>query len=101
MMGNTGSVSGGTWFGSGVQLYSGNPNLYIADPNPSISSLQQYKSDATTTIGEGSSTTESYVVFTALLNSSSTTSTLKLQVEVEPSTIDFTRTVTVSSTFVS
>ncbi len=64
-----------------------------------LSNLMQYKSDATTTLSEGSSTTESIIVFGAKLQSLAT-STESLQVEVEPVGTMFTNTVTVSSTYV-
>src|SRR5712692_1018054 len=66
----------------------------------SLSSLNQYKSDATTTIAEGGKTTESTVVFGAKLQSSGT-STLQLQVEVEPVSTSFINTANVTSSFVS
>jgi hypothetical protein len=65
-----------------------------------LSSLNQYKSDATTQINHGSSTTESYVTFGATLNSNGT-STLQLQVEVKPAGTAFTDTPNATSTFVS
>ena len=52
---------------------------------PTIGSLQQYEVDASTTIPEGASTTERFVVFGALLKSSSSNA-LKLQVELSAST---------------
>jgi len=73
----------------------------ILNQGLSLTSLQQYKSDATTTISEGNTTTESTIAFGAILNSSSTTSTLQLQVEVEPSSTSFINTTTVESSFVS
>jgi hypothetical protein len=72
-----------------------------SSPVVSLSSLQQYKSDATTTISEGSSTTESHVLLSAFLNSSSTTSTLQLQIEVEPSSTPFTYIANLTSTATS
>jgi hypothetical protein len=70
------------------------------DIPPSLSSLQQYKSDATSTIPEGATTTESIVVFGAKLQST-TSSNESLQVEVKPADVSFTNTVTVSSTYVT
>ncbi len=77
--------------GSGDSLVSG----------PSISSaLHQYMSNATTTIGVGSTTTESTVVFGATLNSGGT-STVQLQVETEPAGTSFIGMANTSSSFVS
>ncbi|HUC01276.1 MAG TPA: hypothetical protein VMA75_00005, partial [Candidatus Paceibacterota bacterium] len=66
------------------------------DEAPWLSSLDQYKSDATTTINEGSSTTDNTIIFGAQLNSSGT-STLQLQVEVEPTSTGFTDVPNVTS----
>jgi hypothetical protein len=60
------------------------------------STLQQYMSDATTTIGEGSTTLESTVVFGAKLNSTGT-STVQLQVEVKPVGVSFSNIANVTS----
>jgi triacylglycerol esterase/lipase EstA (alpha/beta hydrolase family) len=62
--------------------------------------LEQYKSDASSTIGAGGSTTETTVVFGGNLQSTGT-STLRLEVEVEPATTTFTGVATVSSTLVT
>jgi len=70
-----------------------------ATTNLTLSSLNQYKSDATTTIAESVATTESTVVFGATLNSSAT-STEQLQVEVEPAGTSFTGIPNATSTFV-
>jgi hypothetical protein len=56
--------------------------------------MKQLKVDATTQINEGSSTDESTVVFSALLQSASTSNSLELQVEVATSTFLNTSTVT-------
>ncbi|MEK7547248.1 MAG: NlpC/P60 family protein [Patescibacteria group bacterium] len=72
----------------------------ILQPNPIIVSLQQYKSDATTTISEGGTTTEDSVIFGAILESSSTNQ-LTLEVEVATSTANFTGVATATSIPVS
>ncbi|MFH1162234.1 MAG: PxKF domain-containing protein [Candidatus Jorgensenbacteria bacterium] len=66
----------------------------------SISNLGQFKSDATSTIPEGSATTEDTIVFGATLQSSSTDQ-LQLQVEVQPSSMPFTNQPTSTSTLVN
>lgn len=67
---------------------------------PYISSLNQFKSDATTTIPDGATTTESTVVFGATLNST-TSDNLQLQVEVEPTSTIFTGIPNATSSLVS
>ena len=66
----------------------------------SLSSLQQYYSDATTTLAAGTSTTESTVVFGAGLNSSGT-STVRLEVEVQPAGTSFTGVANATSSLIS
>jgi hypothetical protein len=75
-----------------ASLYHGS-SLYLTSP-------QQYKSDATTTISEGATTTESTVVFGANLASLGT-STLQLQVEVKPAGTGFADIPNASSSPVS
>jgi hypothetical protein len=65
----------------------------------SLSSLNQYQSDAVTPIAEGSSTIESTVVFEATPNSTGT-SNLQLQVEVKPAGASFTDIANVTSSYV-
>jgi hypothetical protein len=65
-----------------------------------LSALKQYKSDATTTINEGSSTTETVVDFGANLQSLGTASET-LQVEVEPAGTAFMNASSVSSAWVA
>jgi hypothetical protein len=67
-----------------ICVTAGCGGLYLVAP-------QQYKSDATSTVNNGSSTTESNVIFGAQLNSNGT-STLQLQVEAQPATSSFTGT---------
>ncbi|MBZ5566204.1 MAG: LamG domain-containing protein [Acidobacteriia bacterium] len=86
-----------------ADLYNGGN----ADPFSSVSyqpyiasgTLQQYKSDGTTEISEGSSTTESTVFFKALLNSSSSNN-LQFQVQISTST-SFTNVLNGTSTAVA
>jgi hypothetical protein len=63
-------------------------------------SLNQYRSDATTTIPEGGITTEGTVVFGATLYSMGT-NTEQLQVEIKPVGIPFTNIPTATSSFIS
>jgi hypothetical protein len=73
---------------------SGVPTLLVT-----TSSLIQYKSDGTTVIGAGSSTVENSVKLTATLETSgAATSTLKLQLEVQPSSTAFTNNPTAAGT---
>lgn len=83
-----------------TDLYNGGTGQTMTGYSLSLSSPQQYRSDATTTISPGGITTESSVVFGALL-SSFATSTLQLQAEVKPTGFPFTGTPNVTSTFVS
>ncbi len=69
-------------------------------PSLSIASLNQYQSDATTIIAEGSIITEPTVVFGTALQSINT-STFQLQVEVQPAGSNFTGIPTITSPFVS
>lgn len=55
----------------------------------SASNLQQYKSDGITSISEGSTTTDSTLVFAALLGDSSSTASTTLQLQVEVTTSTF------------
>ena len=73
--------------------------FYTSPPGPMIESFGQYKSDATTTIDEGATTTESTVVFGAQLLGNTTTE--QLQVEVEPSGTNFINVPDASSTWIS
>lgn len=75
-------------------------NLYTGDWSSSYIGLQQYKSDATTTIAEGGSTTESTVVFGATVYSTGS-STVQLQIEEKPVGVGFSNVANVTSTFVS
>jgi len=74
--------------------------IALYDGTPYFSSSNQYKSDATTTIGEGGATTENMVTFGANIYSIAT-STVKLEVEVQPSGADFTDTATSTSGLVT
>lgn len=69
------------------------------NPAPIISSLQQFKADGVTAIGDGSSTPQNAVVLGATVNSSSTNQ-LQLQVQLSTSTT-FDNPLTASSSFVS
>ncbi|MDO8684804.1 MAG: hypothetical protein Q7N50_15175, partial [Armatimonadota bacterium] len=59
---------------------------YATGGAPNIANLYQYKADGVTELSEGSSTAESTVFFKALLNSSSSSNLLKLQVQIATST---------------
>lgn len=61
--------------------------LFGEAPKVAITNLQQFKSDATSTIPEGGTITEDTVVFSAILQSSSTN---PLRLEVEYTTSTFT-----------
>jgi len=63
---------------------------------PLVASLGQYKSDGSTPIGEGGTTTEDTLVLKGVLQSSSTNQ-LQLEVEVEPFGIPFTNAATATS----
>lgn len=83
------------------------PDLYNGGTGDTMESglssvfLNQYKQDGTTTIPDNGTTTESAITFGAVLGSSGT-STLQLQVEVEPAgSSNFTGTPNATSTFVS
>ncbi|HUC01876.1 MAG TPA: hypothetical protein VMA75_03145, partial [Candidatus Paceibacterota bacterium] len=65
-----------------------------------IENLNQFQADATTTIPDGATTTQATVTFGATLQSFGT-STLQLQIEIEPSSTAFTGTSTIHSAFVS
>jgi pimeloyl-ACP methyl ester carboxylesterase len=69
---------------------------------PSLLGLQQYESDATTTIEDGATTTQPSVIFGANLYGLST-STLQLQIDVQPASTTLLNTdaPNVTSTFVS
>src|SRR5260370_24972172 len=62
--------------------------------------LAQYRSDATTTLSEGSSTPDSSVVFSATVNSTAT-GTVRLDVEWQPAGTAFTGTANASSGYVA
>jgi len=79
---------------------SGDSFNNVGSPYIASSSLQQYRSDATTTIPVGGTTTETSVVFGGTLESGST-STVRLDVEVVTSTSNFLGQATVSSPFIS
>ncbi len=85
-----------------ADLYNGGSGQTMIDISaPTLSSPNQYKSDASTTIVEGGTTTESTVVFKGLLTSTGT-NTVQLQVEVQPAGSDnFTGTPSVTSAPVS
>jgi hypothetical protein len=72
----------------------------IGTSTPTIANLNQYESDATTTIPDGATTTESSVIFGGTLQSSGT-STLQLQVEVKPATSSFSGTPNATSSWVN
>ena len=74
--------------------------VYSSIMPPTISNLNQYKSDAITAISESGTTSEDSVVFGATLNSSSTNQ-LQLQVELRPISGNFISQPTATSTFVS
>jgi hypothetical protein len=65
-----------------------------------LDAMQQYKSDASTVINYGSSTVETTVIFGAKLYSAGT-STLQLQVEVQPTSTSFTNIANATSSFVA
>ncbi|HET9410040.1 MAG TPA: FG-GAP-like repeat-containing protein [Candidatus Sulfotelmatobacter sp.] len=71
--------------GSGKEACTTSGCGVASTTTPMVSSLSQYKSDGSTSLGEGSTTTENAVVFKALLNSSSSNS-LQLQVQISTST---------------
>jgi concanavalin A-like lectin/glucanase superfamily protein len=86
-----------------TDLYNGGAGQTMVSstvPAVSLSNLQQYKSDATTTLSEGSTTTETTLVFGANLQSAGTASET-LQVEVEPSGTAFMNASSVSSVWVA
>jgi hypothetical protein len=104
-------TSGGTWTGPlapycGLHCRHYNGTLYaqLSDnpftvPSitvPSLSGLQEYKSDAMTPIIEGQTTTEDVVVFGGVLQSFSG-NPLRLEVEVRPFAMAFTNNVTATS----
>lgn len=66
----------------------------------SISSPNQYLLNSTTTLAEGSTTTQGGVTFGATMNDSAST-TLQLQIEVEPAGTSFVGIPNVTSSFVS
>jgi hypothetical protein len=76
---------------------SGNTVFCIADyecspiivPSLPSSSLQQYKPDATTTVGEGSTTIENTIVFEGVPYLASSSDSLELQVELATSSANF------------
>lgn len=70
------------------------------EPTAHIASLQQYKSDVTLPISEGSTTTENTVAFGAQLGSLNPFP-IQLQVEVEPSGAAFANQPSATSTFVT
>ncbi len=80
---------------------TGNGSLVISPilVTPLLASLNQYHTDGVTPLGEGSSTGQGTVIFGATLNSTSSisTTTLQLQVEVEPVGTAFTNIPNVSS----
>ena len=69
----------------------------IPDPPTSISSLGQYLLDGVTPLGEGSSTNQGGVVLGATVSSENATTTLQLQVEVEPAGNNFMNVPNVTS----
>jgi len=75
----------------------GSNQIVIQDFAPSVGPLAQYKSDATTTIGAGGITTETTLVFSGLLNATNTSSTLQLQIEIQPSSTPFSNIPNVTS----
>jgi hypothetical protein len=75
-------------------------DLYDGGHGDAFSGLAQYKSDAATTIPQNGTTTESSVIFGSTLYPIGT-STLQLQVEVEPASTTFTDTPNATSTYVS
>jgi hypothetical protein len=85
----TGSEVSDLWNGSHGDTIVEITGLSLGSPN-------QYKSDATTPIAEDSTTTESTVVFGAIVESTST-SEEQLQVEVEPAGTGFADTPNVTS----
>lgn len=83
-----------------ADLYNRTNGQTMVLSGTSLGSLNQYHSDATTTIAENGTTTESTVVFGAQLYSTAT-STEQLQIEEEPVGTSFTGTANVTSAFVS
>jgi adhesin HecA-like repeat protein len=98
----TSSTISSLYGGGGGQEICTTPGCGIAVVTVSIatSSLQQYKADATTTIPESASTTESTVTFGANLQTTGT-STVQLQVELVPFNDAFTGTANILSSSVS
>ena len=82
---SAGNSSGWQEFGR-----AGNVDFIISQNQPPTISVQnQYKSDVTSIIPEGGTTTEDSIIFGATLQSSSTNQ-LRLEVEVEPTSTSFT-----------
>ena len=88
------------------QLYNGGSGVEVCTTygcgpvGLSLSGLAQYRSDATSTITPGGSTTESTVDFGAILDSTATT-TEQLQVEVKPAGVAFSNIANVTSNYVN
>ncbi|TSD03549.1 MAG: filamentous hemeagglutinin outer membrane protein, partial [Parcubacteria group bacterium Athens0714_26] len=115
-------VNFGSWYGGGLTLFgSNNPDsyqpgnfnggsgekvqdiyfiLHSVNQPPTISSLGQYKSDGVIIIAENSVTTESTVVFKAILNDSDNDN-VKLQVELKEYGQSFDEIDLIESDFVS
>ena len=89
-----------------TSLYNGGAGTEICltagcnDLGPTLSGLNQYLSDGSTPLGEGSSTTENAVKFGATLHAA-VTSTVQFQAEVQQAGVAFTNVANVSSTFVA
>ncbi len=89
-----GAFDGVLQAGSGISVT--NVEVHSVVYTPTLSHLQQFKSDSTTTIGDGSTTSENTVVLGGALQSSST-NPLRFQVEVQPYGTAFTNTATAVS----
>jgi len=81
---------------SGVNPGNGYISITEYHTAPIIASLNQYHLDGATPINTGSSTTENGAVFASTLTSN-TTSTMQLQVEVEPAATNFLNAANVTS----
>lgn len=81
---------------AGVNSGDGSVVITALSPIPSMAFQNQYLLNSTTTLGEGSSTSLGGVTFGATLNSTAST-TLQLQIEIEPTGFNFLNTPDVTS----
>lgn len=105
VVGPAGGGGGSSYFSNGFTntstasgVNTGNGYISITEYHnaPIIGSLNQYHLDGMTSLNDGSSTNESGVVFGSTLTSNTTTS-IQLQVEVEPVGVSFTNVANVTS----